>query len=72
MFTVHSVYKPNEDTIQRLRKRPKKILRNVKIVRVIFSDKPIKWLYISLAINDYNYHINNTDIANQRRKYKSI
>jgi len=42
MFTVHSVHKPNEDTIQRLRKRPKKISINAKIVRTIFNDELIK------------------------------
>ena len=64
MSTVHSVYKPDEDTIQRLRKRPKKILINAKIVRAVFGDELMKWLYISLAIDDYNHYMNGADIAN--------
>src|SRR6266536_3867879 len=69
MLTVHCVHNPAEDTVQKLRKRPKKTSTNARIVRAVFNDKPKKLLYISLAINYYNHHINGVDIANQRRRY---
>ena len=52
-----------------MRKRPKKTSTNAKIVRAVFGDEPRKLLYIPLAIDAYNHHMNGADIANQRRKY---
>ncbi|SRR6266511_3732214 len=72
MLTVHCVHKPKKDTIQRLRKRSKKISTNAKVVGAVFGDEVKKLLYISVIINNYNYHMNGADIANQRRKYKLI
>jgi hypothetical protein len=69
MSTIYCIHKFAEDTVQRLRKRPKKTSTNARIVPAVFGDEPRKLLYIPRAIDDYNHHINGADIANQQRRY---
>jgi hypothetical protein len=72
MSTIYYIHKPAQDTVQRLRKLPKKTSTNARIVRAVFGDESRKLLYIPLAIDDYNHHTNGADIANQRRRYHII
>jgi hypothetical protein len=64
MSIIYYIHKPAEDTVQRLRKRPKKTSPNARIMRAVFSDKPRKLLYIPLTIDDYNHHMNGANIVN--------
>jgi hypothetical protein len=57
------------DVIERLRRRPRVISTNAKNVRDVFLYNPRLNLFISLAIDAYNYHMNGADVANQRRKH---
>jgi hypothetical protein len=45
------------------------ISTNAKNVRDVFLYNPRLNLFISLAIDAYNYHMNGADVANQRRKH---
>jgi hypothetical protein len=47
--------------IDRLRKRPKKTASNARITREPFSENPIKVLFISIFIDDYNHYIKGID-----------
>jgi hypothetical protein len=71
MSTVHNVANPLIDAVKRLRKCPKKSSTNAKVVLAAFGGAFKKNMYIPVAIDDYNHHINGVDVANQRRKYVS-
>jgi hypothetical protein len=58
-------------TVEKNRKRPKMTSTNARVVRAVFGDSPVKKLFIPLAIDAYNHHMNGVDITNQRRKYAS-
>jgi hypothetical protein len=64
MVTVHYFHKSEEDIVQKLKKRSKKISTNAKVVKAVFGDEIRKLLYIPVAINNYNHHMNGADIAN--------
>jgi hypothetical protein len=68
MSTVHSIHLV-EDVIERFRRRPRVTSTNAKNVRDVFLYHPRLDLFIPLAINDYNHHMNGADVANQRRKH---
>jgi len=68
MSTVHSIHLP-EDVIERLRRRPKATSTNAKNVREVFSYNVRLNLFIPVAIDAYNHHMNGVDVANQRRKH---
>ena len=61
MTTKHRI----EDTILRLRKRPKKTASNALITRKPFGDQSTKVLFIPLFINCYNQNMRRVDQANQ-------
>ncbi len=63
MITEHRI----EDTILRLRKRPKKTALNTAITRKPFGDQSIKILSIPLFIDYYNQNMGGIDQANQLR-----
>ena len=67
LTTTYSLYRAEEDTIIRDRKRPKPTSVNARITRPIFGDLPRKRLPIPRVIDDYNYYINSVDLANQFR-----
>jgi hypothetical protein len=67
-LTVHSIHLPT-DVIEKLRRKPRVTFINAKNVRDVFLYNARLKLFIPLAINNYNYHINGTDMANQRRKH---
>lgn len=52
------------DTILRLRRRPAKIVINIRTSRVIFGEESVKVLNIFAFINIYNYYINGINNAN--------
>ncbi len=56
-----------EDTILRLRKRPKKTALNIAITQKPFKDQSIKILSIPLFINYYNQNMGGIDQSNQLR-----
>jgi hypothetical protein len=64
--TAFSIHK-EEDSVERLRKRPKSTSINARIIRPVFGDKFIKRLRISNAIDVYNYKINRINTVNQLR-----
>jgi hypothetical protein len=68
MSTVHSIHLPN-NVIERFRRRPRVTSTNAKNVRDVFLHHPRLNLFIPLAINAYNHHMNGADVANQRRKH---
>ncbi len=57
MITEHRI----EDTILRLRKRPKKTASNAAITRKSFGDQSIKILSILLFIDCYNQNMGGVD-----------
>ncbi len=63
MITEHRI----EDTILRLRKRPKKTASNAAITRKSFGDQSTKILSIPLFIDCYNQNMGGVDQANQLR-----
>ncbi len=63
MTTEHRI----EDTILRLRKRPKKTASNAAITRKPFGDQSTKILSIPLFIDCYNQYMGGIDQANQLR-----
>ncbi len=63
MITEHRI----EDTILRLRKRPKKTASNAAITRKPFRDQSTKILSILLFIDCYNQNMGGVDQANQLR-----
>lgn len=58
--------------VERLRRWPKKTSTNATVVRDIFQDQSRKVLPISGFIDDYNYHMDSVDIADQLRSYYTI
>ncbi len=63
MITEHRI----EDTILRLRKRPKKTASNAAITRKPFRDQSTKILSIPFFIDCYNQNMGGVDQANQLR-----
>ena len=63
MTTGHRI----EDTILRLRKRPKKTASNAAITRKPFGDQSTKILSIPLFIDCYNQNMGGVDQSNQLR-----
>ncbi len=63
MITGHRI----EDTILRLRKRPKKTASNAAITRKPFKDQSTKIVSIPLFIDCYNQNMGGVDQANQLR-----
>ncbi len=57
MITEHRI----EDTILRLRKRPKKTTSNTAITRKPFRDQSTKILFIPLFIDCYNQNMKGID-----------
>jgi hypothetical protein len=68
MTTVYSIHQPT-DVIQRNRRRPRVTSTNARNNHAIFGKDSRVLLYIPLAIDNYNHHMNGADVANQRRKY---
>jgi hypothetical protein len=68
MSTVHSIHL-STDVIERLRRRPRVTSTNAKNVRDVFLYNARLNLFIPVAINAYNHHMNGADVANQRRKH---
>ena len=66
VLTLSTVHYPT-NVIERLRKRPKKTSTNAGIVLKVFDDDVTKKLPIFIFINDYNYHMNGMNVANQIR-----
>jgi hypothetical protein len=56
-----------DETIERLRKRPKITSKSAVISRKPFSDQPTKLLPIPIFIDDYNHYMEGIDQANQLR-----
>jgi hypothetical protein len=69
LTTAYSLYRPEEDTIIRNRKRPKKTSANSRITRPIFGNLSRKELAIPKVIDDYNHYMNGVDLANQLRAW---
>jgi hypothetical protein len=63
MLIVHFIHLFS-DVIKRFRRRPRVIFTNAKNVRDVFLYYPRLDLFIPLAINAYNYHMNGADVAN--------
>jgi hypothetical protein len=68
MSTVHSIHLV-KDVVKHFRRRPRVTFTNAKNVRDVFLYHPRLDLFIPLAIDNYNHHINEADVANQRRKH---
>jgi hypothetical protein len=64
LITAYNLYRSEEDTIIRNRKRPKPISANARITRPIFGDLHRKELAIPRVIDDYNHHMNGVDLVN--------
>ena len=62
-------YHDIRETVERMRRRPKKTSTNGTIVRGLFGDEVRKSLPIPTFIDDYNYHMGAVDIADQLRSY---
>ena len=67
-----SSYHDIKKKVERLRRWPKKTSTNATVVRDIFQDQSRKVLPISGFIDDYNYHMDSVDIADQLRSYYTI
>ena len=65
MTTYHDI----RETVERMRRRPKKSSTNGTIVRSLFGEEARKLLPIPTFIDDYNYHMGAVDIADQLRSY---
>lgn len=63
MTTGHRI----DQTILRMRKRPKITSSNAAITRKPFGDQSIKMLSILTFIDDYNHYMGGVDQANQLR-----
>jgi hypothetical protein len=66
--TVHSIHLP-EDVVERLRRRPRVSSTNARNVGEVFGVAFRLKLFIPLAIDLYNHHMNGADVANQRRSH---
>ena len=63
--TAFSVHRGNQDSVKKLRRRPKPTSTNARIVRPVFNDNVAKQLRIPHAIDAYNRGMNGVDTANQ-------
>ena len=68
MTTIHSLIGETSE-IARRRKRPGRKSTNAKRVLAEFGEDYEKELQIPVAINDYNFHMEGVDIADQYRSY---
>ena len=65
--TAHSVHRKDDDTVDRLRRRPKATSTNAAMSWPVFEGQATKWLRIPKAIDDYNQGMNGVDNASQLR-----
>ena len=65
MTTYHDI----QQSVERLRRRPKTTSTNATSVRIVFGDEARKQLPIPQFIDDYNLHMGGVDIADQLRGY---
>ena len=65
--SAHSVHRGNDDTVLRLRRRPKATSTNAAMSRPVFEGQSTKELRIPKAIDDYNHGMNGIDTASQLR-----
>jgi hypothetical protein len=66
--TVHSIHL-SKDVVEHLRRRLRVIFSNARNVGSMFKNSFRLKLFIPLAIDLYNHHVNGADIANQRRSH---
>jgi hypothetical protein len=67
-----SIVDKGEETIERLRKRPKETSTLAKTAQAPFRDQATKLLHIPVFDNDYNHGMGYVDQGNQLKKPNSI
>ena len=67
LSTVHTVHEASS-WVALERNRPSKTSTNAGISRKVFGDMPLMLLDILTQVDDYNYHMNSVDLANQHRQ----
>ena len=65
VFCVTILHKIN-NTVKRLRKRPRKTINNRRHVDKIWGDEGTKEIYIPTLIDDYSHWMSGVDVADQR------
>ena len=65
VFCVSTLHKIN-NTVKRLRKRPRKTINNRRHVDKIWGDEGTKEIYIPTLIDDYNHWMGGVDVADQQ------
>jgi hypothetical protein len=57
----YSLYIPKRGFVIKIRRRLGDTLINIRIVRPIFDEGPIKYLPIPITVDDYNHVMNGVD-----------